>query len=63
MDYHNLSEAGQRAAKLSRKLPGQWFVIVEAGVFHVLSELEAWDEWCVSTDQVLAVYEDGESLE
>jgi len=63
MDYRSLNEAGQRAAKLSRKLTGQWFVIVEAGVYHVLSDLEAWDEWCVNQDQILAVYEDGEYQE
>ena len=53
-------KAANRCLAISKKRGGLWFVVYEAGEFHVLSELEAFDQWCVSDHQIKASCIDGE---
>jgi len=53
-------KAAKRCLALSKKYRGLWFVVCEAGEFHVLSELEAFDQWCVHDHQIKASCIDGE---
>lgn len=56
-------KAARRAQSLSKKRDGIWYVVLEAGEYHVLSEVEAFDQWCIKDDQIRAAFEAGEFLE
>lgn len=58
--YKDMNEAGRRAAKASKRTKDVWYVVRENGAYHVLSELEAFDLWCIHENQIIATYWDGE---